>query len=42
MNILGLGSVKSEDKDSMTLNNDNAGDQLCLRMSIQILPCSEI
>jgi hypothetical protein len=35
----GLGSVRREDKESMTLNRDKAGDQLFLRMSIHILPC---
>lgn len=42
MNILGFGSVNNEDRESMTLNNDNAGDQLFFRMSIQIPPCSDI
>ena len=39
---LGFGSVRSEDKDSITLNSDKAGDQFCLRMSMQMFPCSEI
>jgi hypothetical protein len=39
---LGFGSVRSEDKDSITLNNDKAGDQFCFKMSMQMFPCSEI
>ena len=39
---LGLGSVKREDIESITLNKDKAGDQLVLRISMQILPLSEI
>ena len=41
-NVRGFGSVNREERDSMTLNNDSAGDQLCLRMSIQMLPLSDI
>lgn len=40
--LLGLGSVKREDIESITLNKDKAGDQLVLRISIQMLPFSEI
>lgn len=39
---LGLGSVRSEDRESMTLNIERAGDQLFLRMSMHMLPCSEM
>ena len=39
---LGFGSVRSEDKDSITLNRDKAGDQFCFKMSMQMFPCSEI
>jgi hypothetical protein len=39
---LGLGSVKSEDKDRITLKIERAGDQLFLRMSIQTPPRSEM
>lgn len=38
----GLGSVRSDDRESMTLKRDNAGDQFCLRMSIHMFPLSEI
>jgi hypothetical protein len=40
--VLGLGSVNNEDIESITLNNDNAGDQFDLRISMQIPPVSEI
>jgi hypothetical protein len=40
--LLGLGSVKSEEIDSKTLNKDSAGDQLVFKMSMQILPVSDI
>jgi len=40
--LLGFGSVRSEDKDSIILNSDKAGDQFCFRMSMQMFPCSEI
>jgi hypothetical protein len=40
--ILGLGSVRREERESMTLNRERAGDQLLLRMSMQMLPCSDI
>lgn len=40
--VLGLGSVRREDRESITLNNDSAGDQLLLRMSMQMFPCSDI
>ena len=38
----GLGSVRSDERESMTLKSDNAGDQFCFRMSIHMLPLSEI
>lgn len=38
----GFGSVRREESERITLNKDNAGDQLCLRMSIQIPPRSEM
>jgi len=38
----GLGSVRSDESESMTLKSDNAGDQFCLRMSIHMFPLSEI
>ena len=38
----GLGSVRREDRESITLNRDRAGDQLYLRISMQMLPWSEI
>lgn len=38
----GLGSVRSDERESMTLKSDNAGDQFCLRMSIHMFPLSEI
>lgn len=38
--ILGLGSVRSDDSERMTLKRDSAGDQLCLRMSMQMFPLS--
>ena len=41
-NVLGLGSVRSELSESTTLKMDSAGDQLCLRMSMQTFPFSEI
>jgi hypothetical protein len=40
--VRGLGSVSREESDNMTLYSDSAGDQLDLRMSIQIPPCSDI
>ena len=40
MNILGLGSVSREERERMTLKRERAGDQLCLRISIQMLPRS--
>ena len=40
--ILGFGSVRSDDSDSITLKSDSAGDQLCFRMSMHIPPRSEI
>lgn len=40
--VRGLGSVRSDDRESMTLKRDNAGDQFCLRMSIHMFPLSEI
>lgn len=42
MDILGLGSVNNEDIESITLNKDSAGDQLVFKISIQMLPVSEI
>lgn len=41
-NLLGLGSVNSDERESMTLKSERAGDQLCLRISMHILPCSDI
>lgn len=38
----GLGSVRSDERDSMTLKSDRAGDQFCLRISIHMPPLSEI
>lgn len=38
--LLGLGSVSRDERERITLNRDNAGDQLCLRMSIQMFPLS--
>lgn len=38
----GLGSVRSDERESMTLKSDSAGDQFCLRMSIHMFPLSEI
>ncbi len=38
----GLGSVNKDDIESITLNKDSAGDQLVFRISIQMLPVSEI
>ena len=40
--VRGFGSVRREERESMTLNKDSAGDQLFFRISIQILPWSEI
>ena len=39
---LGFGSVSKEDNDRTTLKRERAGDQLCLRMSMQMLPRSLI
>jgi hypothetical protein len=41
-NILGLGSVSSEERDNRTLYSDSAGDQLCFSMSMHTLPRSDI
>jgi len=41
-NIRGFGSVSNDDKESITLKRDNAGDQFCLRMSMHIPPFSEM
>lgn len=38
----GLGSVRSDERESMTLKSDKAGDQFCLRMSIHMPPLSDI
>lgn len=38
----GFGSVSSDDSESMTLKRESAGDQFCLRMSMQIPPLSEM
>ena len=42
MDALGFGSVSNEDKERITLKRERAGDQLCLRMSMQMLPRSLI
>lgn len=39
---LGLCSVKRDNMDGITLKKENAGDQLCFEMSMQMLPWSEI
>lgn len=39
---LGLGSVRRDESDSMTLNRESAGDQFCFSMSMQMFPISEI
>ena len=38
--VLGFGSVSRDESERMTLKRDNAGDQLCLRMSMHMLPRS--
>lgn len=38
----GFGSVRSEERESMTLNKERAGDQLCLSISMQMFPRSEM
>jgi len=38
----GLGSVRRDERESMTLKRDNAGDQFCFRISIHMLPLSDI
>jgi hypothetical protein len=40
--ILGLGSVRREERERMTLNIDRAGDQFCLRISMHTDPRSEM
>lgn len=41
-NLLGFGSVNMDERDSMTLNIESAGDQLCFKMSMHTEPLSEI
>lgn len=38
----GLGSVRRDERESITLKSDNAGDQFCLRISMHIFPLSDI
>jgi len=40
--LRGLGSVRRDERESITLKSDNAGDQFCLRISMHILPLSDI
>ena len=42
MGSLGFGSVRREERESITLYSESAGDQLVLRMSMQTLPRSEM
>jgi hypothetical protein len=39
---LGFGSVRREERLSITLKRERAGDQLCLRRSTHTCPLSEI
>ena len=40
--LLGLGSVSKEERERITLKTESAGDQLCLRISIQTFPRSDM
>lgn len=39
--VLGLGSVRRDERDRRTLKSERAGDQFCFNMSMQIPPRSE-
>jgi len=39
---LELGCVISDERESILFKKDEIGNQFCFRISVQILPCSEI